>query len=182
MVRRTFDLRFAKKLKKFVMFRVEALHLVLFNLTVVNNKKYHDLETSILPFFKRKWKCLQGPGTLLKAARIEAEFMNRLLCGNKTRFKCGSEIKKRSTFWGLRKVSPPAVPNKYGLNMCQTVYGPIEGSTSSGGGINYKCKLETKQQRLKRQLSGSNHKQVRNCVLDPKILRCAKTMTQNFVL
>ncbi|TRY72982.1 hypothetical protein TCAL_13306 [Tigriopus californicus] len=92
----------------------EALHLVLFNLTLANSKRYHDLDTAIIPLFRRKWKCLQGPGLCLKPGRIEHSFLHNVLRGHKARFKCGSEIKKRSTFWGLRKVLPPAVPNKLG--------------------------------------------------------------------
>ena len=34
-----------------------------------------------------------------------------LLAGNKSRFKCGSEIRRRTTFWGLRKVAPPSPAN-----------------------------------------------------------------------
>lgn len=92
----------------------EALHLVLFNLTLANSKRYHDLDTAIIPLFRRKWKCLQGPGLWLKPGRIEHSFLHNVLKSHKTRFKCGSEIKKRSTFWGLRKVLPPSVPNKLG--------------------------------------------------------------------
>ncbi len=111
--------------------RVEAVHLVLFNLTVVNNKKYHDLETSILPFFKRKWKCLQGSSGL-KLGRLGeggCAFVSELLLKNKTRFKCGSEIKKRSTFWGLRKVAPPSLPGRFGLFLH-----PSSSITVSNGG------------------------------------------------
>ena len=38
---------------------VDALHLAIFNLTVSNNNKYHDVATSIIPFVKRRWKDLQ---------------------------------------------------------------------------------------------------------------------------
>ncbi len=76
----------AEALKRLNMNWIEALHLVLFNLTVVNNKKYHDLETSILPFIRRKWKSLQGPGGHLKSGRVEPVFVTDLLLKNKTRF------------------------------------------------------------------------------------------------
>ena len=102
----------------------DAVHLVLFNLTVINSKKYHDLQSSVIPFFKRKWKSLQGPAENLKPRKIEPDFLSRLLTSNKSRFKCGSEIKKRSTFWGLRKVAPP------GVNPA--------GATAFG--LHYKCK------------------------------------------
>ena len=38
---------------------VEALHLVLFHLTVVNSKKFHDVENSVVPLLRRKLKALQ---------------------------------------------------------------------------------------------------------------------------
>ena len=73
------------------------------------------------------------------------------------RFKCGSEIKKRSTFWGLRKVAPPVVPNKHGLSTsaCGTSANGQYFTASNGGTINYKCKLESKRE-LKRQHSSGN--------------------------
>ena len=38
---------------------LEALHLVLFHLTVVNSKKFHDVENSVVPLLRRKLKTLQ---------------------------------------------------------------------------------------------------------------------------
>ena len=87
----------------------DALHLTLFNLTVVNNNKYHDLDTSILPFLKRRLKSLQGPGCLLKLNRLDPEFITSLLSSHSSRFRCGSESKKRSNYWGLCQVAPPSV-------------------------------------------------------------------------
>ncbi len=124
---------------------IEATHLVLFNLTVVNNKKYHDLESSVIPFFKRKFKSLQGPNSSLKSTRLELDFITELLSKNKTRFKCGSEIKKRSTFWGLRKVAPPSIPSRFAHLM----------STSTTSTVNYKCKLDSKKLKSGQKSSNS---------------------------
>ena len=88
----------------------DALHLILFNLTVINNKKYHDLETSILPFLKRRWKAVQGPGCLLKVSRMESDFIGSLLSSHLSRFRCGSETNQRSNYWGLCTVAPPTAP------------------------------------------------------------------------
>lgn len=111
---------------------VDALHLVLFNLTVINSKKYHDLETSVLPFFKRRLPFMQPPSngqiSVLKSSRIEPHYIGALLVANKSRFKCGSEIKKRSTFWGLRKVVPPLAPNNEPIPVA---YFKCSGSSSS---------------------------------------------------
>ena len=87
----------------------DALHLTLFNLTVVNNNKYHDLDTSILPFLKRRLKSLQGPGCLLKVNRLDPDFITSLLSSHHSRFRCGSESKKKSNYWGLCQVAPPSV-------------------------------------------------------------------------
>lgn len=39
------------------------------------------------------------------------EFILAALCNNENRFKCGREIKKRTTIWGLRKRTPPPPPS-----------------------------------------------------------------------
>ena len=46
---------------------VDALHLAIFNLTVSNNNKYHDVATSIIPFVKRRWKDLQVTTTYTRS-------------------------------------------------------------------------------------------------------------------
>ncbi|XP_040569712.1 metal-response element-binding transcription factor 2 isoform X1 [Lepeophtheirus salmonis] len=89
----------------------DALHLVLFNLTITNNKKFHDLETSILPFIRSKWKYFVGPSALLAKSKANVNYIDSLLASNPSRFKSGSELKKRSTFWGLRRVAPPNGPH-----------------------------------------------------------------------
>ena len=52
---------------------VDALHLILFNLIVTNRKEHHDLETAIIPLFKKKLKLLQMSHSVsvLKSSRIE---------------------------------------------------------------------------------------------------------------
>ena len=94
---------------------VDATHLVIFNLILMKNQKFHDLETSIIPFMKQKLKYLQGssPSPLFKAGRIEPEYISKLLSSNKSRFKCGSETGKKSSYWGLRKMCAPPIPSKY---------------------------------------------------------------------
>ena len=85
----------------------EAIHLALFNLTILNSKKYHDIETAIIPFFKSKWKYFLGPNAIISKSKASPSYIQSVLKANKNLFKCGSEIKKKSTFWGLRKVVPP---------------------------------------------------------------------------
>lgn len=94
---------------------VDSTHLVIFNLIISKNQKFHDLETSILPFMKKKLKYLQGSSSnpLFKANKIESEYISKLLSANKSRFKCGSETGKKNSFWGLRKMCAPPLPSKY---------------------------------------------------------------------
>ena len=118
----------------------------------------------MIPLFRRELKSLQGESSILRLGKIEPGHLSHLLTSHKGRFKCGSEIKKRSTFWGLRKVAPPAVPNKHGL--LTSAFGSCGSgqyfTASNGGTINYKCKLESKKQQLKRQhSSGSMNEEVR---------------------
>ena len=85
----------------------DALTLVLFNLTVIHSKKHHDIETAIIPFFKRKLKSLQCSASVLKSSRVEANHIHAILTSNKSRFKPGSQHRKGSTFWGLKDLVPP---------------------------------------------------------------------------
>ena len=88
---------------------VDALHLILFNLIVTNRKEHHDLETAIIPLFKKNLKLLQSaPSSVLKSSRIDPHHFETLLKSNKSKFKCGS---KRSKFWTLTKVVPPLAPH-----------------------------------------------------------------------
>ena len=87
----------------------DAVHLALFNLTVCNNNKYHDVTTSLMPFLRRRWKDFQGPNGRLKVGRIsQPEFLIALLRSHKSRFRCGSDLNRVGEYWGLRKVAPPA--------------------------------------------------------------------------
>ena len=94
---------------------VDALHLVILNLILSKNQKFHDLETSIVPFIKKKLKYLtdNGSNTHFKLSMIQPENIIKFLSNNKTRFKCGSETGQQSGFWGLRRLVAPWLPSKY---------------------------------------------------------------------
>ena len=91
------------------------MHLVIFNLIISKNQKYHHLETSIIPLMKKKIKYLtdNGSNTHIKLSQLTAEHLYRYLGNNKSRFKCGSETGQQSCFWGLRKLVAPWLPSKY---------------------------------------------------------------------
>ena len=96
---------------------VDSLHLILFHLMVYHRKEHHDLETAIIPLLKKKLKLLQSsPSSVLKSSRIEPNYLENLLKGNKSRFKCGSKSKSSSgetkrKFWTLVKLGPPLAPH-----------------------------------------------------------------------
>ena len=70
---------------------VDALHLVIFNLILSKNQKFHDLESSILPFLKKKMKYLSSNSASFKIQRLDLETVSKVLATNKGRFMCGSE-------------------------------------------------------------------------------------------
>ena len=94
---------------------VDALHLVIFNLIISKNQKYHQLETSIIPLLKKKMKYLtdNGANTHIKLSLLSSDQIYKYLGNNKSRFKCGSETGQQSCFWGLRKLVAPWLPSKY---------------------------------------------------------------------
>jgi len=94
---------------------VDALHLVIFNLILSKNQKFHDLETSILPFLKKKMKYLSANSATFKGHRFDLETVSKVLATNKGRFMCGSETGKQASFWGLRRLTAPWLPNKFVL-------------------------------------------------------------------
>ena len=121
---------------------VDALHLVILNLIISKNQKFHDLESSILPFMKKKLKYLTGDknNSNFKLSRLELDSVVKTLANNKTRFMCGSETGQQSSFWGLRKMTAPWLPSKY------LIYTPKF------------CRVNSNQKRLKETLIKPNNK------------------------
>ncbi|XP_060526207.1 polycomb protein Pcl isoform X2 [Cylas formicarius] len=90
---------------------VDLVHLMLFNLTVHNCKKYYDLDTVVIPYISDNWHALQLPPKMANVTKAERrDNILSVLTNNRNRFKCGREIKKRTTIWGLRVRLPPPVP------------------------------------------------------------------------
>lgn len=114
---------------------VDLVHLMLYNLTVYNAKKYYDLDTIIVPYANKHWNALQLPprvslvsfeDTLERilwfnpiqylsqirdvSSQVRRDSILAILTNNRNRFKCGREIKKRTTIWGLRVRLPPPCP------------------------------------------------------------------------
>ncbi|KDR09113.1 PHD finger protein 19 isoform X2 [Zootermopsis nevadensis] len=90
---------------------VDIVHLALYNLTIFNAKKYYDLDTVIIPYVNNNWHTFQLPPKILDVSLDERrENILSVLKSNRSRFKCGKEIKKRTTIWGLRARVPPNAP------------------------------------------------------------------------
>ncbi|XP_019762373.2 PHD finger protein 19 isoform X1 [Dendroctonus ponderosae] len=90
---------------------VDLVHLMLFNLTVHHCKKYYDLDTVVIPYISDNWHALQLGPKMANVTKLERrENILSVLTNNRNRFKCGREIKKRTTIWGLRVRLPPPVP------------------------------------------------------------------------
>ncbi|KAG5896495.1 hypothetical protein JTB14_005872 [Gonioctena quinquepunctata] len=90
---------------------VDLVHLMIFNLTAYNSKKYYDLDTVVIPYINDNWHALQLPPKIANVSKSERrENIMSVLTNNRNRFKCGREIKKRTTIWGLRVRLPPPAP------------------------------------------------------------------------
>ncbi|KAJ8917154.1 hypothetical protein NQ315_012646 [Exocentrus adspersus] len=111
-------------LRRLEMKWVDLVHLMLFNLTAYNCKKYYDLDTVVIPYINDNWHALQLPPKIANVSKSERrENILSVLTNNRNRFKCGREIKKRTTIWGLRVRLPPPAP-------CVTL--PASGMVTEG--------------------------------------------------
>ncbi|XP_052286913.1 uncharacterized protein LOC127882361 isoform X3 [Dreissena polymorpha] len=89
---------------------LDIIHICLFNLSVVHRRKYHDLETEIMPWLDENWEALQITQYDEMPDLEKLKILQKTLKENKNRFTSGSEIRKRVNIWGLRvKVPPPRI-------------------------------------------------------------------------
>ncbi|KAK8721397.1 hypothetical protein OTU49_012695, partial [Cherax quadricarinatus] len=90
---------------------VDIVHLSIFNLTLQDSKTYFEYEETITQWINDNWELLQAPLGLqnMRVSERKHEVL-RVLEGNRPRFKCGREIKKKTSIWGLRVRVPPPVP------------------------------------------------------------------------
>lgn len=60
---------------------VDLVHLMLYNLTVYNAKKYYDLDTVIIPYANDNWHTLQLPPrvSLLQSVKQDIIFRSQYL-------------------------------------------------------------------------------------------------------
>ncbi|XP_039765913.1 uncharacterized protein LOC120637913 [Pararge aegeria] len=101
----------AEYLRRLELCWLELAHLALFNLTAYNAPNYFDLDTVIMPYIMDNWHALQLPEKMWRTPVNERrEKILTALTSSRKRFKCGREMKKRATIWGLRLRRPPPPP------------------------------------------------------------------------
>ncbi|XP_026725888.1 uncharacterized protein LOC113492583 [Trichoplusia ni] len=90
---------------------LDLAHLALYNLTAYNAPNYFDLDGVIMPYIMDNWHALQLSEKMWRTPVNERrERILTALTAARKRFKCGREMKKRATIWGLRCRRPPVPP------------------------------------------------------------------------
>lgn len=101
----------AEYLRRLELCWLELAHLALYNLTAYNAPNYFDLDDVVMPYIMDNWHALQLPEKMWRTPVNERrERILTALTSSRKRFKCGREMKKRATIWGLRLRRPPAPP------------------------------------------------------------------------
>ncbi|MEQ2194159.1 mitochondrial transcription factor 2, partial [Xenoophorus captivus] len=89
----------------------DVVHLCLYNLSVIQKKRYFDSEIQLMPYINENWELLQL-GKLANTPRSERyEKVLEALNVNSYMFMSGKEVKKKKHLFRLRIFFPPAPPN-----------------------------------------------------------------------
>ncbi|XP_037300386.1 uncharacterized protein LOC115441877 isoform X2 [Manduca sexta] len=103
----------AEYLRRLELCWLDLAHLALYNLTAYNAPNYFDLDNVIMPYIMDNWHALQLPEKMwLTPVNERRERILTALTSSRKRFKCGREMKKRATIWGLRLRRPPPPPRQ----------------------------------------------------------------------
>ncbi|CAG5018829.1 unnamed protein product [Parnassius apollo] len=103
----------AEYLRRLELCWLDLAHLALYNLTAYNAPNYFDLDNVIMPYIMDNWHALQLPEKMWRTPVNERrEKILTALTSSRKRFKCGREMKKRATIWGLRLRRPPPPPHQ----------------------------------------------------------------------
>ncbi|CAL4198112.1 unnamed protein product, partial [Meganyctiphanes norvegica] len=92
------------------------VHLALWNLSISRiqngtNGRYYGYEEHIATWVNTHWEELQcSPEKLSIPIRDRTQYILLALQGNSTKFKCGKEVRKKSSIWSLKVTDPPSVP------------------------------------------------------------------------
>ncbi|CAL4163574.1 unnamed protein product, partial [Meganyctiphanes norvegica] len=91
------------------------VHLAIWNLSYSknDNKNYGNLfeyEEQITPWVNKHWELLQCPPEIYNIpVKDRAHYILLALQGNSNKFKCGKEVRKKTSTWALRGKEPPSV-------------------------------------------------------------------------
>ncbi|PWA14005.1 hypothetical protein CCH79_00017030, partial [Gambusia affinis] len=89
----------------------DIVHLCLYNLSVIQKKRYFDSQMQLMPYINDNWELLQL-GKLGNTPRSERyEKVLEALNDNSYTFMSGKEVKKKKHLFRLRIFFPPAPPN-----------------------------------------------------------------------
>uniref|UniRef100_A0A3B5LBL1 Metal response element binding transcription factor 2 n=1 Tax=Xiphophorus couchianus TaxID=32473 RepID=A0A3B5LBL1_9TELE len=89
----------------------DIVHLCLYNLSVIQKKRYFDSQMQLMPYINDNWELLQL-GKLANTPRSERyEKVLETLNDNSYTFMSGKEVKKKKHLFRLRIFFPPAPPN-----------------------------------------------------------------------
>uniref|UniRef100_A0A146P708 Metal response element binding transcription factor 2 n=1 Tax=Fundulus heteroclitus TaxID=8078 RepID=A0A146P708_FUNHE len=89
----------------------DVVHLCLYNLSVIQKKRYFDSQMQLMPYINENWELLQL-GKLGNTPRPERyEKVLQTLNDNCYTFMSGKEVKKKKHLFRLRIFFPPAPPN-----------------------------------------------------------------------
>ncbi|KAG4068729.1 hypothetical protein HA402_002420 [Bradysia odoriphaga] len=85
----------------------EVVELILFNLTVYQNKRFYDVLRVIVPYARDNWSALQLSPNMKNMSFVDIrKEIIRVLNGQSSRFDCGID----KTAFGLRVRKPPSSP------------------------------------------------------------------------
>lgn len=89
----------------------DIVHLCLYNLSLIQKKRYFDCQMELMPYINESWELLQL-GKLANTPRSERyEKVLEALNDNSYTFMSGKEVKKKKHLFRLRIFFPPAPPN-----------------------------------------------------------------------
>ncbi|RVE61082.1 hypothetical protein OJAV_G00167130 [Oryzias javanicus] len=89
----------------------DVAHLSLYNMSVIQKKKYFDSENHLLEYINDNWELLQMGELADTPISERCENILKALNSNSCIFKSGKEVKKKKHLFSLRVCFPPSPPH-----------------------------------------------------------------------